>query len=135
MSRRLLLVLFLPLMLACTKTYTYQSYEVIRSFGEMATGGDGSGNGSGSNRYGHKTGLVIGNAGAANSFSGSIDEIRLSSVARYKVDFKPSRRLRSDDATIALYHCDEKNRGFLLDSSGNGHHGITKGTYTQRENE
>lgn len=40
MSRRLLTLLVLPVLLSCAKTYTYQSYEVIRSFDSLVAGED-----------------------------------------------------------------------------------------------
>ena len=42
MNRKLLLVLLLavPVLGSCSKTYTYQSYEVIRSFDEINPGED-----------------------------------------------------------------------------------------------
>ncbi len=54
---------------------------------------------------------------------GEIDEIRISSVARYHEDFTPSTRFSPDKATVALYHCDEGSGLEVKDSSGNGRHG------------
>ena len=53
-------------------------------------------------------------------FDGFIDEVRISSTARYKSDYKPPRwSFKPDGRTLALWHFD-KATGFLADSSGNG---------------
>jgi len=72
--------------------------------------------------------LVIGaekhDAGAAYpSFSGWIDEVRLSSVVRYATSFAPpTAPFTTDAATVALYHLDEGPAGpctgSVLDASG-----------------
>ncbi len=64
---------------------------------------------------------------ASREFKGSIDEVRISNVARYTEDFtppQPHERFTPDEHTLALYHCDEIKDGKLIDSSGNGHDGI-----------
>jgi hypothetical protein len=53
-------------------------------------------------------------------FVGSMDEIRISNVARYTGKFSPAIRLQPDGSTLALYHCDEGNGDTLKDASGNG---------------
>ena len=58
-----------------------------------------------------------------HEFSGYLDEIRISRSSRYSVDFTPSRYLKPDDDTIALFHCDEGQGLVLNDSSGNDNHG------------
>lgn len=56
-------------------------------------------------------------------FEGQIDEVRLSSTARYMGErFNPARRLEADEATVALYTFDRSLGPYVLDSSGNGHH-------------
>lgn len=72
--------------------------------------------------------LVIGaekhDAGAAYpSFSGLIDEVRLSNIIQYAANFTPPTTLFTSDAnTVALYHFDEGPAGactgVVLDSSG-----------------
>ena len=57
-------------------------------------------------------------------FQGHLDEIRMSSVARYHDEFVPVTRLESDADTLALYHCDEGSGNQLRDSSDYKHHGI-----------
>lgn len=64
-----------------------------------------------------------GHADGAYPFPGVIDEVRLSSVARYADDFDPVEQFDSDDQTFALYHCDEADGERLIDSSGHEHHG------------
>ena len=54
---------------------------------------------------------------------GIIDEVRLSSIARYTSDFTPSKQFTPDEHTMALYHFDEGKGDILKDSSGNGHDG------------
>ena len=60
------------------------------------------------------------------SFAGCIDEVRISTVARYDVDkdgFTPRGKFKQDRKTIALWHFDELGgaRKFL-DASGNAYH-------------
>jgi hypothetical protein len=62
-------------------------------------------------------------AGKPFSLSGSLDEVRVSKVARYTADFTPSERFESDADTLALYHFEEGAGDVLNDASGNGHHG------------
>ncbi len=57
-------------------------------------------------------------------FQGYLDEIRMSSIARYHNEFFPATRLECDADTLALYHCDEGSGIELRDSSGYNHHGI-----------
>jgi formylglycine-generating enzyme required for sulfatase activity len=58
-----------------------------------------------------------------NLFTGTIDEIRVSKIARYEADYAPQARLEPDADTLALYHFDEGAGDVLRDSSGNGHDG------------
>jgi hypothetical protein len=50
--------------------------------------------------------LIVGSSGDA-VFSGLIDEVRISSVARYTADFTPEDRFTVDSDTLALWHFDE----------------------------
>jgi hypothetical protein len=53
------------------------------------------------------------------SFSGWIDEVRISRVLRYSSSFtRPSAPFRTDGNTSALYHFDEGNGDVVNDSSG-----------------
>jgi len=66
----------------------------------------------------------------SRGFTGQIDEVRISSVARYNGDFTPpaeNQRFRRDEHTFALYHFDEGTGEVFKDSSGNGHHGKIAG--------
>ncbi|MBC7819565.1 MAG: SUMF1/EgtB/PvdO family nonheme iron enzyme, partial [Planctomycetaceae bacterium] len=56
-------------------------------------------------------------------FHGILDEVRVSSNARYKEAFTPARRFEPDQHTLALLHCDEGAGDAIKDSSGNNHHG------------
>jgi formylglycine-generating enzyme required for sulfatase activity/tetratricopeptide (TPR) repeat protein len=55
-------------------------------------------------------------------FTGRMDEVRISCGQRYTDSFTPERRLKSDETTLALYHCDEGAGDYAHDHSGNGHH-------------
>jgi hypothetical protein len=69
-------------------------------------------------------------ASAVNSsfaFAGTIDEIRLSRVARYEsAQFVPQRRFSADADTIALFHLDEGS-GDAADDVAGGHRGQVSG--------
>ncbi|HEX4132962.1 MAG TPA: SUMF1/EgtB/PvdO family nonheme iron enzyme [Pirellulales bacterium] len=56
-------------------------------------------------------------ASAAGVFDGTIDEVRISSVARYTSDFTPQQRFEPDAATEVLYHFDEGSGTVAKDSS------------------
>jgi len=66
----------------------------------------------------------INSAPMKSPFSGVIDELRVSKVARYTADFTPEKRFAPDKDTLALYHFDEGQGITLTDFSGNGHHGM-----------
>ncbi len=65
--------------------------------------------------------------GPSSCFQGSLDEVRISNIARYTEDFTPEERFEPDEHTLALYHFDEGEGETLFDSSGNGHHGEIHG--------
>lgn len=55
------------------------------------------------------------------SFSGWVDEVRLSNVVRYTASFSPPTAPFAPDAnTVALYHLDEGSGTVVLDTSGAG---------------
>ncbi len=64
------------------------------------------------------------------SFSGWLDEIRLSSSVRYTSDFtRPAGRFATDPNTVALYHLDEGFGNLIGDTSGAAggpSHGVRK---------
>ncbi len=64
---------------------------------------------------------------APGFFQGTIDEVRISNIARYTEDFTPETRFAPDEHTLALYHFDEGEGDTLIDSSGNDHHGEIHG--------
>jgi hypothetical protein len=79
--------------------------------------------------------LVIGaekhDAGAAYpSFSGWLDEVRLSTVLRYTANFtRPTGPFAPDSVTAALYHFDEGSGDVILDSAnaaGGPSHGVRR---------
>ncbi|WP_197443592.1 protein kinase domain-containing protein [Maioricimonas rarisocia] len=59
-------------------------------------------------------------------FDGRIDELRISTTARYKLNFTPARRFEPDQQTRALYHFDDATGGLATDSSGNGYDGLVE---------
>ncbi|MCA8969026.1 MAG: metallophosphoesterase [Planctomycetes bacterium] len=68
-----------------------------------------------------------GKRGPNSGVVGSIDEVRVSSVARYDgQSFEPSRRFEPDDATLALLHFDEAYGPFVADTSGRKNHGVLR---------
>ncbi len=71
----------------------------------------------------------------SNGFAGLIDEVRVSSGARYGLDFTPPKHYQPDANTLALYHFDEGTGDVLKDSSGNNHHGKIVGAKWVKANE
>lgn len=62
--------------------------------------------------------VTLGSTGDGREwFRGVLDEVRISSVARYEGDFTPARRHEPDEKTIALYHMDE-GEGDTLEDAG-----------------
>lgn len=68
-----------------------------------------------------------GPAGFDFPFTGVIDEVRISNVARYSDAYEPVDRLGSDSHTLGLYHFDEGAGEVLKDASSHGHHGTILG--------
>ena len=64
-------------------------------------------------------------------FAGYIDEVRISTVARYDVGkdgFTPRNKFKKDKKTLALWHFDEPGgRRIFSDASGNSHHLVGEG--------
>ena len=56
-------------------------------------------------------------------FLGAIDEVHVSSVARYRENFVPAARCEPDEHTLSLFHGDETDGERLLDASSHEHHG------------
>jgi hypothetical protein len=65
--------------------------------------------------------LFLGTAGHY-AFIGTLNEVRISTVARYLKEFTPAERFEPAEVTLALYHCDEGSGDLLIDSSGHGYH-------------
>ena len=61
-----------------------------------------------------------------DAFTGYIDEVRISTEARYDVNkkgFMPDDKFKDDPKTVALWHFDEPSGAQkFLDASGNAHH-------------
>jgi hypothetical protein len=69
----------------------------------------------------------IGDAGDAGDeyFLGLLDEVRVSSIARYSTTFTPpTTAFVADPNTVALYHLNEGTGQTLLDASGNNRNGV-----------
>jgi len=60
-------------------------------------------------------------------FKGELDELRLSSVARYTRAFTPPRYHKEDKDTVLLLRFDTMQGKFVADTSGKGHHASTTG--------
>lgn len=61
------------------------------------------------------------------SFSGWVDEIRLSNIRRYNGSFAPpASPFQSDVNTVGLYHFNEGSGTSANDSSGGGSHGVIR---------
>lgn len=59
------------------------------------------------------------------SLEGAVDELRISTVARYRGEsFRPVRRFEPDEETVLLLHLDGIGGPFALDASFHGRHGI-----------
>ena len=62
---------------------------------------------------------------ASFPFDGMIDELRLSTVARYVGEsFMPSARHQADEETFLLLHLDGQNAPFVIDASPGARHGL-----------
>ena len=72
--------------------------------------------------------LTVDGDGLRKRFRGALDEVRLSSVARYDRNFKPQRFFMRDAHTVALFHFDTDAEDAIRDDSGRDHHGKTTGT-------
>ncbi|MDX1945452.1 MAG: SUMF1/EgtB/PvdO family nonheme iron enzyme [Pirellulaceae bacterium] len=56
-------------------------------------------------------------------WDGLIDEVRISTTARYTQNFNPKRRFETDQHTAVLYHFDEATGEIARDASNHGRHG------------
>ena len=61
------------------------------------------------------------------NLNGKIDEVRISSIARYDTNFVPTIHFDNDIYTRALYHFNEGTGNTLFDSSGNNNNGTIYG--------
>jgi len=60
---------------------------------------------------------------ATSFFKGAVDEVRISTVARYVKNFRPAQQFRRDGDTALLLHFDGALKGIFPDDSGRGNHG------------
>ncbi len=92
----------------------------------------GTQKGVSSMRYGTTWELVLGASGYrgyANFLAGELDEVRLSTVQRYKKNFVPQTRFVADAATFGLWHFDSGKGAVALDASTNKRHFALVGGY------
>jgi len=61
------------------------------------------------------------------NLNGKIDEVRISSIARYDSNFIPTTHFDNDIYTRALYHFNEGSGDLVYDSSGNNNNGTIYG--------
>jgi hypothetical protein len=82
-----------------------------------------------------KAPLYIGRDSVAkySHFTGAIDEVRISNVARYTRGFSPPRFHKEDDKTVLLLRFDMLRGKLFPDSSEHGHHGIPLGNPRLKE--
>ena len=59
---------------------------------------------------------------------GRIDEVRLSSIARYTGTFEPSRHTTADEHTLLLFHLDREIGPLIPDSGPHRRHGAITGS-------
>lgn len=64
--------------------------------------------------------------GETQNFAGDIGPVRVSTVARYSKNFKPTTRWKPDKTTVLLFHLDKKTRT-IKDRSGQDNHGKVTG--------
>jgi len=62
-------------------------------------------------------------ARAVSFFRGAVDEVRVSTTARYEKNFRPARRFERDEKTALLLHFDGVLKGIFPDDSGRENHG------------
>jgi hypothetical protein len=79
--------------------------------------------------------LYIGRSPVAKytHFTGAIDEVRISNVARYTRGFTPPRFHKEDKKTVLLLRFDMLRGKLFPDSSDHGHHGIPLGNPRLKE--
>ena len=70
---------------------------------------------------------VARNGQGTSPFHGQLDEVRISTVARYADDFTPKRRFEPDAQTVLLLHMDDNQGPWLFDASPRGSHPIRHG--------
>ena len=61
-------------------------------------------------------------------FTGFMDEVRVSTNARYMDDFTPQQRFETDENTLLLWHFDEGAGGVAQDEMGSHHGGLQTDT-------
>jgi hypothetical protein len=77
---------------------------------------------------GNALALTMGcDSASQQSFSGDLDEVRVSTFARYKTPFSPPSRHIRDIMTRALWHLDEGPGDIVADATGNGYDGFGVG--------
>jgi cysteine-rich repeat protein len=78
--------------------------------------------------FGNTSALTMGCDGTQKEqFDGDLDEVRVSTYARYKIPFSPPQRHYRDRMTRALWHLDEGPGDIVTDATGNGYDGFGVG--------
>jgi len=68
-------------------------------------------------------------SGGSSCFTGQIDDVRISNLARYTAAFSPQKTEFTADAnTVGIWHFDEPNGQYATDSSGNNNTGTLGAT-------
>lgn len=60
-------------------------------------------------------------------YTGALDEVRISSVARYSEPFTPATTFSRDDSTVLLFHCDAAVGPFLPSDTAGSRYGTFSG--------
>ena len=72
-------------------------------------------------------GTVNAVGGATRLFNGIIEQVRISSSARYRGDFEPAQRLEPDASTLLDYQFDRDTTDWAIDRSGRGNNALILG--------
>ncbi|HSA34849.1 MAG TPA: LamG domain-containing protein, partial [bacterium] len=108
---------------------------LVRNGSSLTTfinGVSGSSTTASSESYANSENLFFGSrrSSTPSYFDGLIDEIRISSVARYTGSFTPAKRLSNESNTIGLWHFEEGMNNIAINSAGATLDGLLVGGVT-----